>query len=276
MLVAIDFLAVMLAGLLSDRLSHGVSERLTNHIAGSGIAAIAVLVANAQCKLYDVTLVKRPDLTLERVSLATIGAFGALAFITWLAGLPAANPSIWKIGVFVLSTVLVASGRLLFGLAFVKFSGSRLVSRNAVIVGAGAQGAMLAIQLERDVGSSMRVLAIFDDRAHDPNGRVPRRLLGRYSVLGTTAKLAAFARRVRVDEIFIALPWTSEQRIHEILAALSVIPANVHLCPDVLRDWHVLDRLTSLDGMTVVTLASRSAGWARLSRWLSGASRQQF
>jgi Undecaprenyl-phosphate glucose phosphotransferase len=268
-LVTLDVVAVIAAGLVSDILNSWQHGSLSNHIAGSAIAAIAILQANAQFKLYDLTFARRPMPMVDRVIMASSVAFGSLALVAWLADLPAAYPSSWKIGLFLLSLVFVGGGRLLFGLAVTRLSHRRLVSRNVVVIGAGPQGEMLLRQLERGACPWTRVLCVFDDRVRDPGARVGRRLLGRYSVLGTTKELVSFSRRIRVDDIFIALPWTSEARIREILASIEVIPANVHLWPDMLRDSSVIRRLASLDGMPVVTMASKPvAGWGYVTKWM--------
>jgi polysaccharide biosynthesis protein PslA len=266
-LIALDVSAVIAAGLVSDALNSWHLDRLSNHLAGSAIAAIALVQANAHFKLYDLTFAKRPLPMMDRVIMALTCAFGGLAAIAWLADLPAAYPSSWKIGLFSLSFVFVGGGRLLFGAAVTRLGQRRLVSRNVVIIGAGTQGELLLRQLERGACPWTRVLCVFDDRVRGAEERVPRRLLDRYSVLGTTKDLVSFSRRMRVDDIFIALPWTSEARIREVLSAIEVIPANVHLWPDVLRDSLVIRKLTSLDGMPVVTMASKPvAGWGYLTK----------
>lgn len=267
-LVMLDVLAVIAAGMASDLLNSWGIGRLSTHLAGSAIAAVAIVQANAQFKLYDLTFAKRPLPMLDRVTLATVSSFGALAMIAWLADLPSAYPSAWKIGLFILSLLFVGGARLLFGLAVSRLGRRRLVSRNVVIIGAGHQGELLIDQLTRGACPWTRILCVFDDRAKDSSGRVPRRLRG-LSVVGTTRDLVSFSRRFRVDEIFIALPWTSEVRIREILSTIAVIPANVHLWPDVARDSLVLSKLTSLDGMPVVTMACKPvAGWGYVTKWV--------
>lgn len=46
------------------------------------------------------------------------------------------------------------------------------------------------------------------------------------------ASVLDFSRRQGVEEVFIALPWTDDERIARILRGLAELPVAVHLCPD--------------------------------------------
>jgi Undecaprenyl-phosphate glucose phosphotransferase len=268
-LVALDFLAVVLAGLLSDVLLSPRTDKLVSHLAGSLICGISVVQANALFKLYDLTQAKRLLPMLDRVFSALVVAFGWVAIIALLIDAPVTYPSIWKLGLFILSFVFIASGRLGFKRFVAALSERGLLSRNIVIVGAGEHGEVLIDRLERSAGPWTRILCIFDDRSRSPTRRVPGQLKGRYPVLGTTRDLVSFSRRIRVDEIFVALPWTAETRINDIVNAIQVIPANIHLCPDVLRHSLINRKLAALDGMPVATMVSKPvSGWGYLTKWV--------
>jgi Undecaprenyl-phosphate glucose phosphotransferase len=268
-LVMLDFLAVVTAGLISDVMLSPRTDKLLSHLAGSLICGISVVQANALFKLYDLTQAKRLLPMLDRVFSALVVAFGWVAIIALLIEAPVTYPSIWKAGLFVLSFVLVSAGRLGFK-RFVATLGERgLLSRNIVIVGAGEHGETLVEQLERTGGPWTRILCFFDDRARSPVPRTPVSVSGRYDVMGTTRDLVSFSRRVRVDEIFVALPWTAEARINDIVNTIQVVPANIHLCPDVLRHSLINRRLSALDGMPVATLVSKPvSGWGYITKWV--------
>ncbi|MCS6781309.1 MAG: hypothetical protein NZ555_16585, partial [Geminicoccaceae bacterium] len=86
--------------------------------------------------------------------------------------------------------------------------------RNVVVVGAGELGQRFVREVRRR-DPSVRLIGLFDDR----RGRVPQ-FVGGFPVLGTLDDLLLFARRHRVDEIVIALPWSAEGRILECLKKL--------------------------------------------------------
>jgi Undecaprenyl-phosphate glucose phosphotransferase len=268
-LVVVDFLAVVAAGLVSDMLLSPRTDKLLSHLAGSLICGISVVQANSLFKLYDLAQAKRLLPMLDRVFSAQVLAFGWIAIVALLIEAPVAYPSIWKVGLFVLSFLFVSSGRVALKRLAATLGKYGLLSRNIVIVGAGEHGETLVEKLERSGGPWTRILCVFDDRAHSAVRRTPVEVGGRYPVMGTTRDLVAFSRRVRVDEIFVALPWTAEARINDIVNMIQVVPANIHLCPDVLRHSMINRRLAALDGMPVATLVSKPvSGWGYLTKWV--------
>lgn len=268
-LVVMDFLAVISAGLLADVFLAQDSDRLRNHLAGSLLCAIAVVQSNAQFKLYDMTQAKRLLPMLDRVLTSLIVAFGWVAVVAILIDAPVPYPSIWKMSFFILSFVMISSGRMAFKSIVASLGERGMLSRNIVVIGATEHGEMLIDRLERSAGPWTRILGVFDDRARSPVRRTLGRICDRYPVHGTTGDLVPFSQRVRVDEIFVALPWSAQARINSIVSTIQVIPANIHLCPDVPSEALINRRLSALDGMPVVTMVSKPvSGWGYLTKWV--------
>jgi polysaccharide biosynthesis protein PslA len=270
MLVLLDFFSIVAAGFFADVFdSLGGGYRLRGRLAGSLVCAIAVLQVNQQFKLYDPTLARRSLPMIDRLLTALIVAFAYVAVVAYLIDAPVTYPSAWKLRLIVFSFAFLTSSRLLFNQLIVKLAERRLLSRNIVIVGAGAHGQMLIDQLERSGFPWTRILCIFDDRARSAEARTPKRVKGRYPVLGTTRDLVAFSRKFRVDDVFIALPWSAEHRINEVLNTIQVIPANIHLFPDALRLSLSERRLSAMDGIPVVTMMCKPvSGWGFLAKWV--------
>jgi Undecaprenyl-phosphate glucose phosphotransferase len=269
-LVLLDFFSVLSAGFLADVFDAlGGGYRLRSRLAGSLICGIAVLQVNQQFKLYDPTLARRTLPMIDRLLTALILAFAYVAIVAYLIDAPVTYPSAWKLRLFILSFAFLTSGRLFFNHVVAKLAERRILSRNIVIVGAGAHGQMLIDQLERSGFPWTRILCIFDDRARSAEARTPKRIKGRYPVLGTTQDLVDFSRKFRVDDVFIALPWSAETRINQVLNVLQVIPANIHLFPDALRLSLSNRSLTAMDGMPVVTMMAKPvSGWGYLAKWV--------
>ncbi len=57
-------------------------------------------------------------------------------------------------------------------------------------------------------------------------------MIGPYKNMGTIDDLLLFVRNKRVDQIAIALPWTAEERLDEILRQLHTVAADITLCPE--------------------------------------------
>jgi polysaccharide biosynthesis protein PslA len=268
LLVVLDACAVLLAGLLCD-VFDGIPGRPQTHIAGCVIATLGVIQVNAVFRLYDLSVAFQRLRMIDRLLTAVSVAFGSLAAMAYLADVRVTYSSGWKFGLFLLSFLLLCAGRLGFCHAIVKLGRRHVLSRNVVVLGAGPQAKRLLAQLARTRNPWTHVVGVFDDRANSAVLRIPKRLDKRYPVLGTSDDLIAFARRVRVDEIFLALPWSSESRIEQLLAKVQVVPANVHLWPDIPGNAFTTRKISSLDGLPVVTMAQKPIdGWGNVSKWL--------
>jgi len=132
--------------------------------------------------------------------------------------------------------------------------------RNVAVVGAGVHGERLLELIKRRKDPWTRIVGLFDDR----RSRLPSTVAG-YSVEGTVDQLISIARNTQIDEILVALPWGAESRLLRILDQLKVIPANVHLAPDVIGHHFLNGGFTRLDGVPVYSVFSRPiSGWGAL------------
>jgi Undecaprenyl-phosphate glucose phosphotransferase len=100
-----------------------------------------------------------------------------------------------------------------------------LIERRVVIVGGGPNAEALVRGLERQPGSDMRVVAVFDDRDDE---RSPPLVAGARK-LGGIAELLAFCRIAHVDMAIVTLPLTARARIERLLEQLWVLPIDIRL-----------------------------------------------
>jgi len=132
------------------------------------------------------------------------------------------------------------------------------------IVGAGASGKRLISALMQRREPWTQIIGFFDDRKNRLDDPVEG-----LEIKGTVGDLIEFARRHRVDEILVALPWSAEQRLLDILDQLKVIPANVRLAPDEIGH-HFLDAgFSRIDGVPVYNIFRKPiSGWGALLKRL--------
>jgi Undecaprenyl-phosphate glucose phosphotransferase len=99
---------------------------------------------------------------------------------------------------------------------------------HVAIVGATAASRELYRHLEHQATQiGLQIIGVFEDRTDRiemPHPGTPMR--------GPLEELAVYARSGNLDQIIIALPWTAEERIGDILARLAHLPVNISLCPD--------------------------------------------
>ena len=135
-----------------------------------------------------------------------------------------------------------------------------IMVRNVAIVGADMHGQRLLDALEHRKDSTTRVIGVFDDR----KDRLPPKVAG-HDVRGTIEQLIEIARETQIDDVLVALPWGAESRLLNILDQLKVIPANVHLAPDVIGHHFLDSGFTKLDGVPLYNIYSRPiSGWGAL------------
>ena len=99
--------------------------------------------------------------------------------------------------------------------------------RRVVVFGGGVHGQRFIDALTRQPNRCVRVAAFFDDRAKAVPGEIADVAFG-----GGAEELIAFVQREPIDEIFIALPWSADNRILDILRQFRPLPVPVRLAPD--------------------------------------------
>ncbi len=126
-------------------------------------------------------------------------------------------------------------------------------ARNIVIYGSGD----IAQSLIRRVSMSplnVRVVGIFDDLPRGQRGQVP--------VAGGLSDLIVFGQSRRIDEILIAMPMTNELRVANLVEQLSLLPADIRICPTATAFRIPPKKLLDYGGLAVLELERRPMeGW---------------
>lgn len=102
------------------------------------------------------------------------------------------------------------------------------LSRSVAIVGAGPVGKRLIEHLGRKGDREIVLVGVYDDQppaALDVAG---------VAYCGTVASLLADARRQRIDQIVVAMPWSNESEIIAVFKALWALPVDIRLAPDMI------------------------------------------
>jgi len=118
-----------------------------------------------------------------------------------------------------------------------------------VIAGAGALGRQLAERIAATPFLGIRVAGYFDDRSADRlPGLEPQRMLGPLD------QLAEYAKKQRVDLIYVALPMASQPRIMKLLDELHDTTASVYFTPDIFIFDLIQGRMDSIGGIPVLAV----------------------
>ncbi len=170
--------------------------------------------------------------------------------VALLADTAALSP-LWAMGAAALALSGLACGRLGMAWAMAGRPGRRFAQRTA-IVGSGLAGARLVRLLHQLDERSVRIVGIVDDDAALEDG-----LVEGVPLIGPVEHLLALVRRGAVDEVVLALPWSEERRILELIDRLSDYPVHVRLAPDLIS-YHFPRRVRlDLRGHPMLDVAER-------------------
>lgn len=152
----------------------------------------------------------------------------------------------------------LAAGRLALRQAVRGLSIAGRFANRTVIVGAGEQGQRLAGYLQRHGSADIRVVGFADDRAT----RVARQSEN-LPLLGSVDQLIDLIRRDCVDQVIVALPWTADRRLREVVGKLEKTPVPIRLAPDVAAFSFPDRRFTTVGRLPMMQLFERPiSGWS--------------
>ena len=161
---------------------------------------------------------------------------------------------------FFMSLCAFGAERLALLMLFRRWIRSGRFLQYSVILGANENGLRLAefLQQRRDVRSGL--LGFIDDRIN----RLPPTLAG-LPLLGDSAQLEKMVRSEQVSQVLIALPWSAESRIGQIVRDLRRLPVNVLLVPDMIAFRHAHNRITEVGGLPMFNVSQIPLnGWSPL------------
>ena len=163
---------------------------------------------------------------LGRMAISWAGAILGLIAVAFILKISATYSRGWLISWFALASVMLVFGRILMVRTIAQLIKSEKISRHVAIVGIGPLSMRLSEHLKahRDT-TGIKVVGFFDDRAKrrdDHQAEQP--------FLGSIDDLIKYARSNRLDEIFIALPWSADERITKLEHALSSCHATFASC----------------------------------------------
>jgi len=135
---------------------------------------------------------------------------------------------IWAFSWLLTMVILLVGERFAIAAIVRRFAETGRLGRNIVIYGAGAHAERLIKHLDDLNEPWNHIVGVFDDRSFQ---RVGNSVQG-HPVLGGLPDLLDWARSNRADDILVALPWSAEDRILNLLSRVSSLPANVRLSPE--------------------------------------------
>jgi polysaccharide biosynthesis protein PslA len=126
-------------------------------------------------------------------------------------------------------------------------------NQRVAIFGAGPQGTRLAKYIKGNDKLTIELVGFFDDR---PTARLDA-VDSDLPVRGNLDGLLQAIRMGMVDQVIVALPWSAEVRLQEIVARLAITPIRIRLAPDLASFAFAQRPVVMLGDLPVMTLFER-------------------
>jgi polysaccharide biosynthesis protein PslA len=136
-------------------------------------------------------------------------------------------------------------------------------NQRVAIFGAGQQGQRLATYIQGNDKLTIELVGFFDDR---PEGRLGK-ASSEVKVQGNLEGLVSAIRMGLVDQVIVALPWSAEARLQDIVARLAITPIRIRLAPDLASFAFAQRQVVMLGDLPVMTLFERPiSGFDQLTK----------
>ena len=180
-------------------------------------------------------LVTASALTFLLFATKTSTHFSRVIFFGWLLGAPLGLCA-WRMVVHAVIRALWASGKNL---------------RAVAIVGATPSAERLCEQIRDRSWLGLKIVGIFDDRSEERR-HVFAKAPCQYA--GGSADLIGACRAGLIDVVYVALPMRAEERISDLVRALSNTTATVHLVADFLSYDMLCGRWTAVGNAPILSI----------------------
>ncbi len=242
--------ALIAAGLYGDEISDSSAPIYMRAALLSGLFYTGIAEAVGA---YDVDVRFSMRNGLGRVLTALFGTAMFVMTIGFLLKVSEDYSRLWAISWFMSAIVVLGAVRL--GITGWMQGKKRqgLFNQRVAIFGAGEQGDRFARYVRANDRLTIDLVGFFDDRAADRISISP----GNGAIQGDLDDLVQLIRASGVDQVIIALPWSAETRLQDIVSTLAVTPVRIRLAPDLASFAFAQRQVVLLGDLPVMTLFER-------------------
>ena len=217
------------------------------------VTAIAYAVLGETIGCYDIDAQFSLRIAWQRVGTAWVTAALFMITLGFLLRSSDAVSRGWAIGWFAAGGAALLLIRAAGTLWIRRLKRRGTFNQRVAIFGAGAQGTRLAHYIQTHDRLTITIVGFFDDRR---DGRVPASS-GDVPVLGNLSALVSMIRDGRIDQVIVALPWSAEARLQQVVSRLALTPVKIRLAPDLASFAFTRRPVVLLGEMPVMTLFER-------------------
>ncbi|MFA7429326.1 MAG: undecaprenyl-phosphate glucose phosphotransferase [Rhodospirillaceae bacterium] len=225
-----DMAALVVPGFLLLAFYVGLDHAMAPLYIGAILfSAGASISAFRMAGIYGFDAVMSPVKTSGTVLITLTLVYGGLLAIAFATGISEAMSRVWFFSSAVSSVGAVWAVRVAGAVTLTRWARAGRMARRIAILGAGEQGRRFLERLRESNHPWIQVVGVYDDRRE----RVGPEVAG-FAVRGTVDDLLAAARRNRIDDIIVALPWSAEMRLVSMIERVKEVPVHVRLSADLI------------------------------------------
>ena len=250
----VEFALVLGSGLLLSRTLSGIEDSLRDvYTRVIFVAAIAFAMLAETVGSYDIDAQFSLRQAWQRVLTAWLAT---TLFMVTLGFLLKASDQVsrqWALLWVVAGGMALLIGRVAMTIWVRQLKRRGIFNQRVAIFGAGQQGARLAEYILGTDKLTITLVGFYDDRM---DGRVPSESHG-IKLLGNLSALMSTIRQGNIDQVIVALPWSAETRLQQVVSRLALTPVRIRLAPDLASFVFARRPVVLLGELPVMTLFER-------------------
>lgn len=269
-----DAAIVALSGLIAFWLRHGWEPLPQPEAVAIGLAVMLSVVVFNLGQAYLTSLAENFWSLAVKVISYWLLVFLLLLAAAFMVKVTEHFSRLWIGGWMLLAASGFLAARILIAVLIRRAHDTGRLATKVAIVGADYRGLQLYHHLSVH-DDYVEVVGVFDDRIDRLRSEAAAQGV---EVRGKVADLLRWARENPLDCVVIALPWTGERRLRELIEMLQVLSVEVQICPEglgfVVRSFPLFRNsiATTLGGLPMFTIVRRPLdGWDWLVKGMEDA-----
>lgn len=264
--VILDFALIMLTSAIvyyvCYRLKAWTVNDYPSYFVATVVYALIIVQAFYVRGMYSFQSITEPVSIAPRIVTISAIMFLFLLGFSFALHLTTEFSRTWAFSWFIVATSLVCVARVFVSRLLLSMANNGKLTRNVVLVGGGKQAERLLNHLAENPDPWTRVIGIFDDRLERIGPSVAD-----CPILGNIESLFVFARKHRVDDIIVTLPWYADNRITQIMRRLENLPVHLRLGADMVGFRYPKRSYSALGGVAMLDVMRHPmSGWRKVAK----------
>src|SRR3972149_2714534 len=218
LMVILDSVAILSIALVSYVLIIGrVAENTDLYFAAATFVWLVTILLMNFAGLHQFDAILRPLAVLDKIVLAFATTFLFLLAAAFSIKISETFSRLWIASFATTACIATLGTRIIVAHIVKHLSDLQMFTRNVVVAGAGEQAKCLLDYMEKSPSRFITVLGLFLDNSPNSTSN-----FGHVPILGA------------LDDVIIALPWSTDQKILARVNKLRELPVNVYLSTDLI------------------------------------------